>query len=170
MTGCTPCCNGICNEPRYLKNTCIHDMYVAVYAKSSQQGQYQWFYPMFTSCPTGPPCPRGMSVQSIELTLPNGLSRTFWYYNTGSNKYTKSPTLPVCDSMPVFNGKPCGHYKPISCSDNLKKIKQRNAFRAKHSNVYAKYPMDYTECYRTLYLAKKVCVSPPAIQFHCCCN
>jgi hypothetical protein len=170
MSGCTPCCKGTCDEPRYLKSTCIHDIYVAVYAKSAGQQQYKWYYPLFTSCPSSPLCPRGMSVKTIDLTLPNGLSRRFWYYQSNAEGLKHDLNLPVCDSIPIFTGKPCGLYKPISSSEHLKLLKQRNAFRAKHSNIYAKFPMDYTNCYHTLFMARKMCVSPPAIQFRCCCK
>ena len=41
---------------------------------------------------------------------------------------------------------------------NLAKMKKRQAFQTAHSNVYARCPMGYTDCFNTYNSSRRMCI------------
>lgn len=146
----------LCTKPIYLKNTWIHDVYFSVYARNGNS-TYKWFYPLFLSCPTKIV---GITVSKITLTFLNGEVRTFWYYSGLQDSLTSSEgTVTAPKPIPRFMPpKPCTIHRTLSSSEYLTKMKKRHAFQTAHSNVYARCPMSYTDCFNTYNSSRKMCI------------
>lgn len=146
----------LCTKPIYLKGTWIHDAYFSVYARKDN-GTPKWFFPLFLSCPTNI---AGTTASTVTLTFANGEVRTFWYYTglddseTALNGSSAAPK-PIPTFMPP---KPCTIHRTLSSSEHLAKMKKRHAFQTAHSNVYARCPMGYTDCFNTYNSSRRMCI------------
>ena len=54
--------------------------------------------------------------------------------------------------------KPCTIHRTLSSSEYLAKMKKRQAFQTAHSNVYARCPMGYTDCFNTYNSSRRMCI------------
>lgn len=149
-----PC---LSTRPVYLAGTWIHDAYFSVFAKKDGENQYKWFYPLFLSCPQRV---SGTVAKTVMLTFKNGERRSFWYYEAGEPDQTTasngSTTAP--QPIPSLLVKPCIMHKTLSSSELLEKMKKRHAFQTAHSNVYARKPMGYTDCFNTYNFSRTMCI------------
>ena len=147
----------LCTKPVYLKGYRIHDAYFSAYA-SLDGVSFKWFFPLFLSCPSSI---AGTTASTVTLTFANGEVRTFWYYNVGDpdqqTAATGSDTAPK--PIPMFMPpKPCIIHRTLSSSELLTKMKKKQAFAAAHSNVFARCPMGYNDCFNTYNSSRRMCI------------
>lgn len=147
-----------CTKPLYLVGKPIAEPYFAVFGKlADSESTNKWFFPLFATCPSA----SGATFGSVTLTLPNGLTRAFWYINTGDPEETSastgSPDAPK-EPIPGYIARKCKSHKTLSSSEYLHKQKKRSAFVAAHCNKYSRCPMGYTDCYNVYSASRAMCI------------
>lgn len=149
-----PC---LSTTPVYLAGTWIHDAYFSVFASADGGDTYKWFYPLFMTCPQGV---SSTVAKTVVLTFKNGEKRSFWYYEVGGSDQTtaSSGSATAPEPIPSLLVKPCTMHKTLSSSELLEKKKKRKAFKAAHSNVYARKPMGFTDCFNTYKSSRTMCL------------